>query len=84
MNSKVLQVFESQQYLIYEILEGDDVVHQYRVQIREHCRPTNRSAEIDRDCYSPIEDGLEGAHKTAEFVIGEYFSGKIYSVPLQL
>ena len=37
------------------------------------CRAQNPNAGIDRDLYTPLENGLEFAHQTAKQTIAEYF-----------
>ena len=70
----IRKIFNSREYAVYEILEDEEDVHQYKILIKECCRPTNPSAQIDRDCYSPIEQGLDYAHEMARDMIEKYFS----------
>lgn len=62
---KGLLLFDSNKYSIKKI------PHNYMIKIKLDHKKNFRS--INRDCYSPLENGLSSAHQTAKDIISKYF-----------
>ena len=73
-------VYSGKHYNIYKIgescpEEGDDIL-QYKIFIKECCKPMKVASQIDRDCYSSLEGGLEEAHRVAKEAIADHFQSE--------
>ena len=66
-------IYNGRQYAIYHIEEDDEDCEQYKIFIKETCKAKKPNAQIDRDCYSQIENGIEYAHEMARDTIREHF-----------
>lgn len=60
-----LLLFDGKKYSITKI------PHNYMIKIKIDHKKNFRS--INRDCYSPLENGLSSAHETAKYMISKYF-----------
>lgn len=63
---KSVLIFDSKEYSIKKIALN------YRIDIKLPHQIQHRT--IERDCYSPIEDGVDESHKVAKNMIKKYFN----------
>lgn len=72
------KLFDNKEYAIYHLEDNGEDIEQFKILIKELCRPKPNysSAQIGREVYSSIDNGIIGAHETAKEHIAQFFTSE--------